>query len=147
LDENFDCPEVKDLLRKFGVRFRLYSQDVTAGTDDERILPRVGKKGWLLITSDKNQRTRPLEVHAMRKHGVRHFCLPPIGAIPMAELLVKAKNDIKACVRDHSGYVSANVIRSGAVNVIRDERGSLHQRGEQLIYFQGKKKLSVPSER
>jgi hypothetical protein len=63
----------------------------------------------------------------------------------MAELLVRAKNDIRACARDHAGYVSANVLRNGCVNVIRDMKGSLHDRQETQVYFNGKKRVTAPS--
>lgn len=62
----------------------------------------------------------------------------------MAELLAQAKNDIRACARDHIGHVSANVLRNGAVNVIRDDRGSLYERGETRTYYKGKVKITVP---
>ena len=54
LDENWDCPEVVAELRKAGVRYRIYKQDVTpnVGTADEEFLPKVGKHGWILITAD-----------------------------------------------------------------------------------------------
>jgi hypothetical protein len=54
LDENFDCPEVRDILDRAGVRYRIYKQDVSAnsGSEDTAFLPQVGEHGWLLITAD-----------------------------------------------------------------------------------------------
>lgn len=67
-----------------------------------------------------------------------------LGAEAMAHLLAQAKNDIRACARDHIGHVSANVLRNGMVNVIRDDRGSLHERGETRTYFNGRVKVTAP---
>src|SRR5882724_9456910 len=78
LDENFDCPEVKEILQKAGVRYRTYKQDVTpnAGSLDTSFLPKVGKRGWLLITADWHQRTRPREAEDLRRYNVKHFAMP-----------------------------------------------------------------------
>ncbi|MFB3815371.1 MAG: hypothetical protein ACE14L_14795 [Terriglobales bacterium] len=147
LDENFDCPEVKEVLDRAGIRYRIYKQDVRAnvGSEDTSFLPKVGKHGWLLITADWHQRTRPRESEDLRRYGVKHFALPGnLGAVQMAKILVQAKNDIRACARDHNGHVSANVLRNGCVNVIRDAQGSLYDRGETRAYCNGKLRTSAP---
>jgi len=139
---------VKDVLDRAGIRYRIYKQDVrpNIGSDDRSFLPKVGKRGWLLITSDWHQRTRPREAEDLRRYGVKHFALPGnLGAVQMAELLGQTSNDIRACARDHSGYVSANVLRNGCVNVLRDARGSLYERVESKAYCKGKIKTSAPA--
>jgi hypothetical protein len=147
LDENFNCPEVINVLHQAGVRHRIYNQDVraNAGSEDIQFLPKVGRRGWLLITADWHQRVRPREVEDLKRFGVKHFSLPGnLGAQQMAELLVLAKNNIRHCAREHDGHVSANVLRGGAVNVLRDAKGSLHDRGETRTYNKGKVKTIVP---
>jgi hypothetical protein len=129
------------------VRYRIYKQDVRAnvGATDSSFLPKVGERGWLLITSDWHQRVRPREAEDLRRYGVKHFSLPGnLGAEAMARLIAAAKNDIRACARDHQGHVSANVLRNGCVNVIRDRHGSLHERGETRAYCKGKIKTTAP---
>ena len=44
LDENFNCPEVINVLHQAGVRDRIYNQDVraNAGSEDIQFLPKVG---------------------------------------------------------------------------------------------------------
>ena len=59
----------------------------------------------------------------------------------MAEALVKAKNNIRACCRDHEGFVSCNVTRDGSVRVMSDKHGSLHERGLGRIYKNGTLKI------
>jgi hypothetical protein len=116
-----------------------------AGSEDTAFLPKVGKRGWLLITADWHQRTRPREAEDLRYYGVKHFAMPGnLGATAMADLLAKARNDIKACARNHVGHVSANVQRSGAVNVLQDAQGKLYERGETKVYQKGKVKITVP---
>ena len=45
------------------------------GTLDADWLPKVGARGWVLITKDKNIRKRPIELRALRGAGVRAFVL------------------------------------------------------------------------
>src|SRR5690348_2169354 len=74
LDENFDCREVREVLERSGVKYRVYRQDVRAnsGVEDTAFLPKVGQRGWLLITSDWHQRARPRELQDLKRYGVKH---------------------------------------------------------------------------
>jgi hypothetical protein len=145
LDEDFDCPEVKEILHRAGVRFHIYKQDAASGTEDYRFFPKVGRRGWILITGDWHQRYRPREAHDLQKYRVRHFTMPGnLGAQGMAELLVKAKNSIFACCRDNEPPISANIHRDGAVQLIRDKHGSLHDRHLERTYNRGRVKIIAP---
>lgn len=128
-------------------QYRRYSQDVPAGSGapDIAFLPEVGRHGWLLITADWHQRKRPRELEDLRRYKVKHFALPGnLGADKMAELLISTKNDIRACARDHKGHVSATIQKDGRVNVLRDDQGPLHERGETKLYYKGKLYISKP---
>jgi hypothetical protein len=67
-----------------------------------------------------------------------------LGAQGMAELLVKAKNSIFACCRDNEPPISANIHRDGAVQLIRDKHGSLHDRHLEKKYSRGRVKTVAP---
>ena len=147
LDENWDCPEVVQELRRAGVRYRIYKQDVlpNAGTADEAFLPKVGQHGWILITADWHQRYRPREISDLRQYRVRHFVMPGnLGAEAMARLLVTAKNNIRACCRDNAAPISASVMRNGAVKLLMDAKGNLHDRGEEMLYHKGRVTTRIP---
>jgi PIN like domain len=147
LDENWDCPDVKDELHRAGIRYRIYKQDVPAnvGTRDEAFLPKVGQRGWVLVTADWHQRYRPREIADLRLYKVRHFALPGnLGASAMAKLLVATKNDIRACCRDNEPPISASVMRQGGVRLLMDAKGNLHDRGEERVYHKGRLTTRVP---
>jgi len=134
-------------LRRAGIRYRIYKQDVSpnVGTADEAFLPKVGERGWVLITADWHQRYRPREIADLRRYKVRHFVMPGnLGAHAMAKLLVSAKNDIRACCRDNEPPISATVLRTGGVTLLMDGRGSLHERGEEKIYKKGRMTIRIP---
>lgn len=133
------------MLHRSGLRFRIYRQDAARGTEDHLFFPQVGRHGWILITGDRRQRTRPREAADLHKYGVRHFAMPGnLGAQGMAELLVKAKNAIFACCRDNEPPISANIHRNGAVQLIRDKNGSLYDRHLEKIYSRGRVKITKP---
>ena len=95
---------------------------------------------------DRYQRTRPREAADLYRYGVRHFAMPGnLGATGMAELLVKAKNSIFACCRENESPISANIHRIGAVQLIRDKKGSLHERHLEKIYSRGRVKIVKPA--
>lgn len=147
LDENWDCPEVVNELRRGGIRYRIYKQDIAPniGAPDEAFLPLVGQRGWILITADWHQRYRPREIADLRRYRVRHFVMPGnLGAESMAKLLVGAKNDIRACCRDNDPPISASVLRTGGVKLLMDSNGSLHDRGEDKLYHKGRITTRVP---
>ncbi len=115
------------------------------GTPDEAFLPKVGKHGWVLITADWHQRYRPREIADLRQYKVRHFAMPGnLGAEAMANLLVAAKNDIRACCRDNEPPISASVLRNGGVKLLMDAKGSLHERGEEKLYHKGRVTSRIP---
>jgi PIN like domain len=147
LDENWDCPEVVAELRRAGIRYRIYKQDVlpNAGTADEAFLPKVGQNGWVLITADWHQRYRPREIADLKRYRVRHFVMPGnLGAEAMAKLLVTAKNNIRACCRDNVPPISGSVMRNGGVRLLMDEKGNLHERGEERLYHKGRVTTRMP---
>jgi hypothetical protein len=81
----------------------------------------------------------------MRRYRVRHFVMPGnLGAEAMAKLLVNAKNNIRACCRDNAAPISASVMRNGAVKLLMDAKGNLHDRGEEMLYHKGRVTTRVP---
>jgi hypothetical protein len=141
LDENWDCPEVIEELHRSGVRYVLGK----AGEADEQFLPKVGRRGWILITADWHQRHRPRELADIHRYKVRHFVMPAnLGATAMAKLLVSSKNDIRACCRDNEPPISANVLRNGGVKLLMDSRGNLHERNEEKTYHKGRVTVRTP---
>ncbi len=73
------------------------------------------------------------------------FVMPGnLGAQAMAELLVAAKNDIRACCRDNEPPISASVLRNGGLKLLMDARGNLHDRDEEKLYHKGRVTTRVP---
>jgi hypothetical protein len=121
------------------------SQDVSKGAQDPEFLPKVGQRGWVLITADWHQRFRPREIADILRYRVRHFAVPGnLRAVEMAQLLIKAKNDIRACCRENEPPISGSVMRNGCVRLLMDSKGSLYDRGEEKTYCKGRVTVKTP---
>src|SRR5579859_1680142 len=73
LDESLDCEEVKTALSAANIKFRVYSEDFRSGEEDPNILPKVGKRGWAMLTCDSKNRYRGLERKSILEYRVRQF--------------------------------------------------------------------------
>ena len=69
-DENLS-PRIARALALLDLDVHHVNDEYHTGIKDTDFLPDVGQKGWVLITCDQHVRTRPLEVDAYRRNGVR----------------------------------------------------------------------------
>src|SRR5271167_632453 len=74
LDENLcNAKAILEALTKLGVPFERHLTYFPRGVSDETWLPLVGKKGWVLLTTDKRIRYNLLEKRALERNAVREF--------------------------------------------------------------------------
>lgn len=75
-----------------GHSVRLERAEFGEGAKDVDWLPPVGRRGWILITKDKNIRKRPLEMRALLGANVRAFVLTAgnLNGQQQAETFAKA---------------------------------------------------------
>jgi hypothetical protein len=72
--------DVSTVLRDAGHVAHVQGADTFGtGTPDVEWLPKVGERGWVLITKDKNIRKREIELRALRESGVRAFVITAGG--------------------------------------------------------------------
>jgi PIN like domain len=64
LDENLAGKRLPEGLRKDGLAVKLLHEEFQRGVLDTDLLPRIGEKGWILLTKDNQIRRRPLEIQA-----------------------------------------------------------------------------------
>lgn len=131
LDENYNSEEVRNILAKAGIRF--YSGVFPAGTPDEEFLPKIGRRKWILITTDRNIRFRGVEKLSVVQYKVRLFVFTGnMGNRAMAETLVKAKNKLREFCRTHQPGFIAVVHKNGKVELRMDAEGNMHGGPETL---------------
>lgn len=76
----------------------------------------VGRKGWLVITHDKDIRCRASARAAIRRAGVGLFVLATQGSLKAEEkarIFISARSKIERFVADYSRPYIANVRKDG----------------------------------
>ncbi|MPZ19409.1 MAG: hypothetical protein GEV06_16055 [Luteitalea sp.] len=85
-----------------------------AGQEDVEWLPAIGKRGWVLLTKDKDIRRRPLEIEAIINARLRAFVLTAteLRREEQATILLKAMPKIHRICR-RTGPFIYNITRLG----------------------------------
>jgi hypothetical protein len=116
LCHNIDYPDVADVLRRNGVRFKRHRDCFADGsTPDTELLKKVGKHRWILITADQKQRTRKLECELINQFKIRQFVFTSSEVGNVGELLVKARTRMRNLCRSHEGPFVYSISKSGNV--------------------------------
>ncbi|NOT20305.1 MAG: hypothetical protein HOP24_08560 [Sideroxydans sp.] len=80
-----------DALTAANIAFTPHHEHFEPNSPDEEWLPAVGKKGWLVLTRDKNIRRKPNELRAFKENRVVAIVLTSgqASASDTAELVVR----------------------------------------------------------
>lgn len=91
-----------------------------ADAQDEIWLQSVGKRGWIVLTKDRNIRYRTREFNALMAHGVRAFVLTAgdLSGDEMAAVFVSALPKIRRFLLKHNGPFMAAITRGGNLRMI-----------------------------
>jgi hypothetical protein len=115
LCNNIDYDDVANALERAGIRFKRHRDCFSPSAADTALLREIGRKGWILITADKKQRTRLLERRLIEQFKVREFVFTSGDIGDVGELLVKAKNQMRHLCSKHDGPFVASISSSGNV--------------------------------
>jgi hypothetical protein len=126
LDENFDCEEVKTALSSARIKFRVYSEDFSCGEEDPKILPLIGRRGWVMLTHDSKNRYRELERQSILRYRVRQFIFSGnLGGVALAQLIVDVYRKMRAFARENERPFVAVITKSGDIYLRMDHRGNV----------------------
>ena len=91
-----------------------------SGTPDLEWLPKVGARGWILITKDKQIRKREIELRALRQANVRAFVLTAAGLTgkEQARVLERALPAMCRLLRRQAATFVARVTAGASVETI-----------------------------
>jgi hypothetical protein len=124
LDEGFDCPEVKGALVKAGIKFISHFDRFPSGMEDEAIFARIGRKGWVRLTLDRQNRHRDLERQNILDHKVRQFVFTAnLGGVALGKLVVSCYPHIRQFCHRHGKPLVATVTKSGQIVLRMDCTG------------------------
>lgn len=90
-------------------------------TPDPEWINEVGRRGWTVITRDKNIRRRPNELRAVRAAGVHLFALTSgnLSAADTAAAIIKAWKAIQREVARTPAPALFSVSRAGDVRLLK----------------------------
>lgn len=124
LDECLGTVEVAEVLRTQGIRVETLLDHFPSGTLDQDWLPELGRRGWVLLTKDKDVRRRQVERDAMMQASIPSFVLAA-GDLPgaaMAGAFAMAYPQMRKLVRDYLPPFVAVVRANGKVQMVTNPR-------------------------
>lgn len=126
-----DYDSVAETLDRNGIRYQRHRHHFPPDVEDTKLLPKIGKRKWILITADKKQRKRHLERQMIARYKVREFVLsaPELGDV--GELLVKARFQMRNLCKSNEGPFVATITAKGNVSLQVLERAENPMAGSQ----------------
>lgn len=110
-----DYDAVAETLDRNGIRYQRHRNHFKPDVEDTKLLQKIGKRRWILVTADKKQRTRYLERQMIVSHKVREFVLSSGEVGDIGEILVKARSQMRNLCRKNEGPFVASITSSGNV--------------------------------
>lgn len=113
-------------LREAGLDVRTMQEEgFDQEVDDTDWIPTIAKRGWVIITKDKNIRRDSLELRAVLASSAYYFTLGKAdrSGVAMAEILLHHRGTIERLVAHRAPPVVAQV--NGTEVLLRDPDGQL----------------------
>lgn len=116
--------------RKAGLTVESHSAWFRHDTPDTQWLPRVGRKGWVVLMRDQKIGTRPLELQTLINAGVKAFVLTTgqLSNQQNFQIFIKAMPAICSMAESTSLPFIARVRPSGAVERWKDKTKAVQKR-------------------
>lgn len=127
LDQCLGRGKIAAALRGAGARVILHEEHFPANAPDTVWLPAVGRRGWAVLTKDKEIRRREIERQALLHAGIAAFVLTSadLTGEEIAAAFVKALPRMVRCLREQHRPFIAAVHRDGSVQVLAESRRAL----------------------
>lgn len=115
MDKCLGTRVVPNALRAAGVNVEVKTDHFAPDTKDSDWLPEVGRRGWIILSKDKQLRHNYLEIVSLLQSGTAAFLLTSgnFTGEEMAEAFVRALPDIKRMLVKFSPPFIATVTKGG----------------------------------
>lgn len=128
LDEGIDY-HLAEFLQHYGFDVDPITKQFRASVKDSVWIPRVGRRGWVIITTDKRLSRRPSERDAYRRHRLRGFYVPMKGlrGFDIARRIIGHWYNIVAIANEEEPpyfyRLSKGYARADLANVLQETEG------------------------
>ena len=114
---NHDVPQA---LRNAGMLVEIHSDHFDQDTADAVWIKEVGKRGWAIITKDRQVTSRQIEVVALLHSGQPTFVLTSrnVTSTENIKSILAAKDEMLGCIRTITPPFVATISAAGALSVI-----------------------------
>ena len=108
---------IADALRSAGISCELHDDHLPIDAPDEDWIALAGRKGWIVLTKDKNIRYRHAQLASIKKNATRIIVIRAKNAtgLEIAELLLKGKNRIYRFHSSEDAPLIAAIYRDGRI--------------------------------
>lgn len=113
---------IAEVLRKSGITVETHDDHFDKGAQDVEWIPKVGQRGWVVLTKDKNIGRRSLERIAVASAGIKMFALASkdLSGSDMAIIFLEAIVAMQEFIRKHPAPFIAKIYRDGHIAVWKD---------------------------
>jgi predicted nuclease of predicted toxin-antitoxin system len=128
LDHNFGSVVVASALREAGYKVEVLGDNFPSNCKDEEWLQEVGRRGWVVLSKDRNFRYRRFEWDAFQRAGVAAFVLTvgDLSGQAVSTLLLNCIDRIQRLVTTRTRPLLVTISRSGHFDVkVGERRGSV----------------------
>ena len=112
-------------LRATKLNVEVHDDHFTPDVKDEHWIQIVGRRGWIVLTSDSRIRYRGQELTALMTSGVQAFAFRSgnLTAPEMATIFLKALPRVSNLVRRNPGPFVVSILRDRSVRVVLSREG------------------------
>ena len=122
LDASVGCLEVTQAFDRSKIKYRLHTNFFQPNTLDPTWLPFIGKKGWVLLTTDDKMHYRGAEKQAILTFKVRSFVYKSqMRGDDMARFLVRMMPAMRRFCGKHERPFIGFLLPSGSIKLILDK--------------------------
>jgi hypothetical protein len=116
---SLDYDELAETFDRAHIRYQRHRQHFAGWAEDTALLPLIGRKRWILLTTDQHHRTKPLEKYLIHQYKIREFILTEgdWSKSAICNAVMKAKNKMRNLCRYNSGPFMAFISKNGEVRL------------------------------
>lgn len=124
LDAGVGCAEVIEAFDSNKIKYKLHTSFYRANAHDTEWLPRVGREGWVLLTTDDSMQYRGAEKAAIMTYRVRSFVFKPLkDGSGMARFLLRMMPAMRRFCGRHGRPFIGSLLDGGTIRLILDRTG------------------------
>ncbi len=120
---------IPNTLRQAGIPVKIHDDYFNQNAQDVDWIPKVGAKGWIILTKDDSISKNKLERIAVASAGIKMFILVSgnLSGQDMANIFLSAIVKMQEFVRKHPAPFMSKIYRTGRIEMWKDSTTLLQE--------------------